>query len=250
MTSSADNRFKPSSVIYCPPYEKQSDFVLWALSHFADGELIYKGRNELRRFSHDGKGYVIKSFHKPNFLNRLVYGFLRTSKAYRSFFNALQLRHIGVGTPPPVAFAELHDGLLFGESYYMTLASECPYTYNDLFYKDIPYQEQVLREVGRITALMHSHGLAHLDYGRGNILFGMKDGKVCIELVDLNRMRSGRPLGLKAGCKNFERLPATPQMHRWMAEEYAKARGFDAERCFELMERYRSTQPGKIDGKY
>ena len=42
----------------------------------------------------------------------------------------------------------------------------------------------------------------------------------------------------RQGCKNFERLPATPQMHRWMAEEYAKARGFDVEKCFELMVAY------------
>ena len=40
------------------------------------------------------------------------------------------------------------------------------------------------------------------------------------------------------------------QMHRWMAEEYAKARNFDVEKCFELMRAYRSVQPGKIDNLY
>ena len=59
-----------------------------------------------------------------------------------------------------------------------------------------------------------------------------------------------RPIDMKTGCKNFERLPATPQMHRWMAEEYAKARNFDVEKCFELMRAYRSVQPGKIDNLY
>jgi hypothetical protein len=39
-------------------------------------------------------------------------------------------------------------------------------------------------------------------------------------------------------------------MHRWLAEEYARARGFDADECFRLMQAFRSTQPGKIDGKY
>ena len=52
------------------------------------------------------------------------------------------------------------------------------------------------------------------------------------------------------GCKNFERLPATPEMHRILADEYAKARGFDPQQCFELMQAYRSTQPGKIDNLY
>jgi hypothetical protein len=39
-------------------------------------------------------------------------------------------------------------------------------------------------------------------------------------------------------------------MHRWLAEEYAQARGMDSEMCYQLMVAYRSTQPGKIDGKY
>ena len=55
---------------------------------------------------------------------------------------------------------------------------------------------------------------------------------------------------MKAGCKNFERLPATPHMHRLMANAYAEARGFDADECFRLMQAYRSVQPGKIDDKY
>ena len=72
---------------------------------------------------------------------------------------------------------------------------------------------------------------------------------VNIELVDLNRMYNG-PIDMKAGCKNLERLPATPQMHRWLAEAYAGIRHFDAETCFKLIQAYRSTQPGKIDDKY
>ena len=70
-----------------------------------------------------------------------------------------------------------------------------------------------------------------------------------IEIVDLNRMDIG-PLDMKAGCKNLERLPATPHMHKVLAEAYAKERGFDADECYKLMVAYRSTQPGKIDGLY
>lgn len=106
-----------------------------------------------------------------------------------------------------------------------------------------------MREIGRVTAVLHEHGYAHKDYGRENILFQKTPEGIKLEIVDLNRMFVGT-IGMKAGCKNFERLPATPQMHRWMAEEYAKARGFDVEKCFDLMVAYRSTQPGKIDNLY
>ncbi|MBR3013825.1 MAG: hypothetical protein IKH69_02230, partial [Bacteroidaceae bacterium] len=121
--------------------------------------------------------------------------------------------------------------------------------WNDLFFQSFSCTEQVARAVGRLTAQLHEHGLAHLDYGRGNILFAIEDSGVRLELVDLNRMHHG-PIDMKQGCKNLERLPATPEMHRWIAEEYAEARGFSADECFRLMQAYRSTQPGKIDDKY
>ena len=106
-------------------------------------------------------------------------------------------------------------------------------------------EEKVLREIGRVTAILHENGYAHKDYGRGNILFRpMPDGSAKIEIVDLNRMYIGH-IGLRRGCRNFERLPATPEMHRLMAEEYAKVRGFDAEKCFQLISYYRRLQTEK-----
>ena len=58
------------------------------------------------------------------------------------------------------------------------------------------------------------------------------------------------PLSLDASCRNMERLPCTPEMHRAFADEYARLRHFDADACFALLQKYRATQPGKVDGKY
>ncbi len=218
---------------------------------FAAGEgvVVYKGRNELRKMTCGGLDVVVKSFHRPNPVNRFVYGILRPSKAKRSYDNARKCRAIGVGTPAPVGYLNVRKGLLFDRSYYVSLASSCPYVYNDLFYRHFDYADEVVRAVGRTTAVLHGHGYAHKDYGRGNILFRKTDKGIQIEIVDLNRMYVG-PVGMRKGCKNFERLPATPHMHRLLAEEYAAARGFDAEECFKLMRAFRSTQPGKINGLY
>lgn len=215
-----------------------------------EGTLIHNGRNQLRRISWQGKDYVVKSFRRPIFINQIVYGTFRPSKAMRSYQNALTLGRIGVGTPQPVGYMNLRRGLLFDRSYFVTLASTCPYRYEDLFTRQFPCQEAVLRAIARTTALLHDHEMAHKDYGRANILFQqLPDGQIKIDIVDLNRMALG-PLDIQAGCKNFERLPATPEMHRILADEYARARGFDAQQCFELMQAYRSTQPGKIDNLY
>lgn len=214
-----------------------------------EGEVIYKGRNELRRMSYSGKNYVVKSFCRPHLINRLVYGHLRPSKAERAYRNGIDLLSVGVANPLPIGYVEVRSGLLLDESYLITAFSECPYTWNDLFYQQFPYVEQVVREVGKLTATLHEHGFAHLDYGRGNILFRQEDGVVKLELVDLNRIYRGR-IGMIRGCKNLERLPATPEMHWWISEEYARARGFNEMECFRLMQAFRSTQPGKIDNKY
>lgn len=227
------------------------DFMNTIPERFAAGEgvLVYKGRNELRKMAYGGHEMVVKSFHRPNFINRFVYGVFRPSKAKRSYVHAKMYRRIGVGTPCPVGYLNVRRGLLFDRSYYVTLVSECPHVYNDLFYKQFDYADEVFREIGRVTAVLHEHGYAHKDYGRGNILFRKTPEGVKLDIVDLNRMFIGK-IDMKAGCKNFERLPATPHMHRLMAEEYARGRGFDAEECYNLMQAYRSTQPGKIDDLY
>ena len=62
--------------------------------------------------------------------------------------------------------------------------------------------------------------------------------EVKLEIIDLNRIRFQK-VNMEKGCKNFERLPGTPEMIRIMAEEYAKARGFDALKCYEIISTHR-----------
>lgn len=226
-------------------------FVLSVPERFERGEgtVIHKGRNELRKITYGGRSFVVKSFHRPNLINRFVYGVFRPSKAKRSYEHARLFLEAGVGTPRPVGYLNIRKGLLFDRSYYVTYASECPYTYEALFKQKFDYEDDVIRAVARTTAILHEHGYAHKDYGRGNILFGKTSEGIKIEIVDLNRLSVGK-LDLRAGCKNLERLPATPHMHRVFADEYARLRGFDAEECYKLLVAFRSTQPGKIDGLY
>lgn len=217
-----------------------------------EGKVIHKGRNELRIMTCGKYELVVKAFRRPHLINQFVYGIWRASKAKRSFDNALLLQSLGIGTPQPVGYLNVrsHFGLRFRNSYFVTLRSRCTHRYENLFEQHFDYEADVLHAIGSLTARLHENGLAHKDYGRANILFERQpDGKIALELVDLNRMAVG-PLNMEAGCKNFERLPATPQMHRWMAESYAKARGFDTEECYRLMQAFRATQGGKIDGKY
>ncbi len=243
----------PAILVLNDEYAQMESFVMSIEQRFAEGEgmLIRKMRNELRELQFDGKTLVVKAFGKPNVINKFVYGIFRPSKAKRSYDNACELLSMGIATPTPVAYMNRRGllGLTFCRSWLVTLKSECPFVYEDLFRKEIPYAEEVLRAVGRLVAKMHIRGLMHKDLSRGNILFDRKDnGSIVLELIDLNRIEHGE-VDMRAGCKNFERLPATPQMHRWMAEEYARMRGFNVEECFCLMQDFRKTQPGKCEGE-
>ena len=225
------------TLVLHPDCESLRDFMLSVPERFDRGEgtVIHKGRNELRKMKYGEQEFV--------------YGIFRPSKAKRSYIHAGMFLEIGVGTPRPVGYINVRRGGLFDRSYYVTYVSPCPYTYEALFKQKFSYEDEVLSEVGRITGILHNHGYAHKDYGRGNILFLHTEQGVYLEVVDLNRLAVG-PLDMKAGCKNLERLPATPHMHRVLAEAYAKERGLDPEACYRLMVAYRSTQPGKIDGLY
>ena len=244
----------PSTLVLHPDFAALEPFMRSLPQRMANGEgtVIHKGRNELRIMEFEGRKLVVKAFRRPHLINQFVYGIFRASKAKRSYDNALLLQGLGIGTPQPVGYYNIRSvlGLRFDRSYFVTLQSDCTHRYEALFEQHFSYEADVLRAIGRLTAKLHENGLAHKDYGRANILFKQQpDGTIKLELVDLNRMAVG-PLNIQAGCKNFERLPSTPQMHRWMAETYAEARHFDAEECFKLMEAFRATQGGKIDGKY
>lgn len=237
-----------------PPYTSLTDFIRTLPERFARGEgtCIYKGRNELRRFEVNGWKLVVKSFATPHIINRLVYGSIRASKAKRSCQYALLLHKIGIGSPDPVGYLNLRSaaGLLFDKSYLVTLESQCPYTYKDLFTPHFEATGDIVTHIARMTAKLHENHILHKDYSRGNILFNVsKDGGITLELIDLNRIRFGK-VSIVAGCRNFERLPVTPEMQRLMATTYAQARGFDPQTCLQLMKTYRDMQPDKIDGKY
>lgn len=228
------------NITVSPKYPQLKEFMqnLPSLWESGEGEVIYKGRNELREFEVKGVTMVIKSFQKPNFINQLAYGIFRPSKAKRSYEYAHMILEKGIGTPEPIGYYTERKGIFFNRSFYACLKSECPYTYVHLMKGDYPNQERILKAIARLTARLHDLGWIHKDYSRGNILFKETPEEVKLEIIDLNRIRFQK-VNMEKGCKNFERLPGTPEMIRIMAEEYAKARGFDALKCYEIISTHR-----------
>ena len=205
----------------------------------SEGKVIHNKRNELREMNFRGVDMVVKSFGLPNWINRLVYGILRKSKAQRSFEYAERLNRLGIKSPIPIAYYAERCGLLFGQSYYISEKSKCRYTFYDVIDNLLlENRDLYLRHVGRMTAKMHELGIYPLDYSGGNILLDVVDGQPQFELVDLNRMVFGN-VDIDRGCKGFERLNVEPTALDIMAREYARVRNFDMDRCCELVRKYR-----------
>jgi len=232
--------FHPRRTVVADTGNPHLPYFVRALSvHFraGHGEVIYRRRNELRTLWFQGNEYVVKRFAVPNLINRMVYGTLRKSKAQRSYEYGNMLIAKGIYSPRPIAWQTERNGLLMGYSYYVSEKSSCPYTYEDILSgRFSPDQEKrYLQLIAQTIARLHDGGMVHLDLSRGNILFGDADK---VQLIDLNRIRF-RKVDLVMGCQNFaERLPATPGQRRIMAEAYAQVRGFTAEECLELMQKF------------
>lgn len=228
----------PRRVFVGDDFQDLSSFVRVLPVHFENGgTLIYEGRNKLKEFEIHGRKLIVKSYQLPHLINRVVYNSFRASKARRSYQYAQMLRKAGIGSPAPVGFYSTGTWLLFGRSYFVSLKSECPYTYRNLLEETFTGdKEKVLRAIARTTAVLHENGFLHKDYSGGNILFRETDKGIEVEIIDLNRMRFGK-VDIETGCKNFERLPGTHEMFVILADEYAKVRGFDADRCLELIEK-------------
>ncbi len=215
------------------PAFPQAEHFLYALpdAFDAEGEVLQNRRNCLKTMQAGPYQVVVKSFQTPHLFNRIAYGFLRGSKAARSYRYALKLQALEVGTPAPVGYYECRRWGLFSESYFVSLKSVCPYTFNDLIREtDFPERHEILIDMARFTARLHENGILPLDYSAGNLLFERRNGDTLIELIDLNRMRFTH-VDQKKGCRNFERLDIDREALAWMAEAYAQARGFDVETC-------------------
>lgn len=205
------------------------------LFKYNKGDVIYQGRNELRCFEMEGMHYVVKAFQIPHIINRIVYGFMRKSKARRSYEHAQLLLKLGISTPKPIAYYQERCGLFFNKSYYVCLASDKTIHFKDIDTLNPQQKHCLLISLGQLTARLHEAGIYHKDYSGANILVAFQEDQdqhlqVDIELLDLNRMRFGK-VSIEKGCANFDRFHINEEDLKTMVSAYAQARHADIDTC-------------------
>lgn len=223
-----------TKIILNPKYENLRKFVEELPQRFGEqGTVIYDKRNVIKVISEKSLNVNIKAFAVPNIINRFVYGNFRLSKARRSYEYATVLIEKGVNTPEPIAYIECKTGLLFSQSFYLCIHEEFDGMMRELQRGRVEEHKNFLVQFARFTADMHEKGVLHEDYSPGNILYKISDTGYDFYLVDLNRMSFG-DVSLEQGCRSLRRLWGSDDMIRFIASEYALARGFDSAKCIEL----------------
>lgn len=218
-------------------YMKRTDEVY-------DSKTIYQARNIIKTFNINGTIFNVKSYKIPIFINRIIYTFIRPTKAQRAYEYAQKLLSMGVDTPTPIAYSEYYESRLFHllkESYFISLHT--PLDGNLRIFGTPGLNFDTVKDLaiafGRYTAQIHEKGIYHIDYSPGNILYQKKeDGSYHFSLIDINRMKFCR-VSKKKGCKNFQRMWATDIFFDTVAHAYAEERGFNDDECVKLIFYYR-----------
>lgn len=220
-----------------PTYQSHSKTLDHLILNYETEGSAYgnQDRNSLRLFKLGDKVLNVKSFKKPNIINKIVYKCFRKSKAQRSFDYANKLIAFGINTPEPVAFYEINAGMLFGKSYYISEHLDYDITFRELTTDfNVPNHEVILRAFTRFTFQLHEKQVNFLDHSPGNTLIEYNNGDYKFSLVDLNRMNFEK-MTFEKRIKNFAKLTVHKNMVAVMSDEYATLINEDYTKVFNLM---------------
>ncbi len=190
------------------------------LSNFySTGETVYSQRNEIKQFPSRYGALAVKSFKKPNIINRFIYGYFRKSKAQRSFEHSQKLLQLGVGVPKPYAYVEKRvPGLT--NSYFIYQYIDNTFTLWDVLLDKVDSDKKVILDnLASLAYQLHSNDVNFLDLSPGNVLFSANDVHK-MYLIDINRLRFEK-LNLKARCRNFENLSLRLKWLNIFSKKYA-----------------------------
>ena len=222
-------------VIINPKYAHlQKEIENIPISFEKELDVVYDGRNILKRISLGGVDVVVKSFKQPHVINRVVYSFFRQSKAARSYIYSMKIQQHGFETPEPIAMIEQYKNGLLSHSYYVC-CYDAGETVRCLMDGKVKGNEDKLLAFARYTVGLHQSGILHLDYSPGNILIHQKgENGYRFSLVDVNRMQLLPEIDCDKVCRNMCRLCISREVLTFIMTEYASIRGWNVDSTVDL----------------
>ncbi len=173
-----------------------------------NGLTIHSGRNTLKVFEADGRTVVVKSYDRLSSFNRLIYGWLRRSKAERAYRNAARLHSLGIDTPEGLGFVDIRRRGMLVASYFIASYSDYrPIAEAVNNFPCNPCSREIIDALAKFLVHLHWAGILHEDLNVGNILY-KEDGSggYLFQIIDTNRMSFHRQLSIRRRVDNLRRL--------------------------------------------
>ena len=198
-----------------------------------DGLLLFKARNTIKKFVlSDGMEIVVKKYKTPIFIQRVVYTFLRKTKAERAYVNAAELMRRGIDTPDNIAWAQEKVNGLFKIGYFISDVNDAPAIEDELCSGD-NFNKALAEDFAQFVAKLHSKGIIHKDLNCSNVIYRcLSEGNYEFSLIDNNRMKfypEGKEPPLKTCIHNLTLFTGDLKVLHQVAVYYTVSRNWDQE---------------------
>ncbi len=226
-------------IVVSPAYLPQHAYLAQLPSRMDQGEgaVLHDGRNRVVAFEHEGVRYVVKRFRRANLAQQVAYTFFRPSKARRAYAYAARLRALGIDTPREVAYMERQRCGLFTVGYFVSEECTWPSAIDPLVRAE-QFDKPLALAVAALLVQMHSQGVLHGDINLSNILYHpAASGSYAFALIDTNRSRFTQGWPSDEAClHNLTRLTHRRDLLQFIAQEYARRRGWDPEQTAQTLQ--------------
>lgn len=214
-------------VVIAEPYRHLSEEIHTLPQRFeaGEGELVYAGRNTLRRFRLQGIPVMVKRFLRANPVQQIAYTFFRKTKAERAFLYAKEYRLRGISTPEEIAYIEEKEHGLFTVGYFVCIASPDARVF-DALVPVADYDRRLASDLTATIAEMHRAGILHSDLNFGNFLYHREpDGHYRFTVIDINRSAFTDKQGADdVFLRNLCTMTTRRDLFEFMITEYLRLR--------------------------
>jgi hypothetical protein len=205
------------------------------------GITLYNKRNIIKSFTialdkDNEKTFIIKKFKCPNIFQRIIYSFLRPSKACKAYRNSIILRNNGISTPLGIAYVELWDKGLFKTGYYICDEDNDSPIAEEL---NIPekFNKSMASDLANFASILHSKGIFLGDFNSTNVLYHLKDdGHYSFSVIDINRMNYLKDrMPSKEYCfENLTRFTGRMDLYEYVLREYLIQRNWNIDKWLSI----------------
>ncbi len=215
-------------VVVHPKYQWASDFIASLPCRFSqEGEMLYQGRNLVKRFEWQGHTFIVKRYKRPTIIQRLAYTFWRKSKAERAYLFADKLLSLGIDTPEGIAYMEEKEVGLFATGYFVSACCTGSPLYDEMV-TVADYDKEKASLLAAFLVQLHEKGILHGDLNLDNVFYRLTpDGMCHFSVIDTNRSVFKSSLTPSECFDNLKRVTHRRDLLHYIVGEYARLRSWN-----------------------